>query len=80
MSDGKNAEEQMNHRMWIMAFVVCLLAGGWAGFALSYQTGIQPGYFEKQEAPAYGVSEDKPMGSEFGKEYQEYFRKLYEEE
>lgn len=65
---------------WIAALVISLLVGASAGFGLSYQTGIQPGYFEKQEAPAYGVSDDKPMGSEFGKEYQQYFKELYEKE
>ncbi len=65
---------------WMIAIVIALLAGASAGFGLSYRTGIQPGYFEKQEAPAYGVGDDKPMGSEFGKEYQEFFEKLYEKE
>ncbi len=65
---------------WIAALVLALLLGAAAGFRLSGQTGIQPGYFEKQEAPAYGVSEDKPMGSDFGKEYEDYFKKLYKEE
>lgn len=65
---------------WILALVIALLLAGAAGFRSSYATGIQPGYFEKQEAPAYGVSEEKPMGSEFGKEYQEYFKNLYKEE
>ena len=63
---------------WIAAIVISALAGSGAGLGLSSRTGIQPGYFEKQEAPAYGVSDDKPMGSEFGKEYQQYFEKLYE--
>jgi hypothetical protein len=70
----------MKIKVLMMAFVICLLAGAFAGFGLSYQTGIQPGYFEKQEAPAYGVADDKPMGSELGQEYQEYFQKLYEKE
>lgn len=65
---------------WIVAFALALLLGAAAGFGSSYRTGIQPGYFEKQEAPAYGVSEEKPMGSQFGKEYEEYFKKLYQEE
>ena len=65
---------------WIAALVTALLLGAVAGFGSSFQTGIQPGYFEKQEAPAYGVAEDKPLGSDFGKEYEEYFRKLYQKE
>ncbi len=65
---------------WIAALLIALLLGATAGFGASYRTGIQPGYFEKQEAPAYGVADDKPMGSEFGKEYEDYFEKLYQEE
>jgi hypothetical protein len=65
---------------WIAAALLALLLSAAAGFGSSFRTGIQPGYFEKQEAPAYGVSEDKPMGSDFGKEYEDYFKKLYQEE
>ncbi len=65
---------------WIIAALLALLLGAAAGFGSSNRTGIQPGYFEKQEAPAYGVSEDQPMGSDFGKQYEDYFKKLYEED
>lgn len=65
---------------WTAVLVFALILGVGAGFRLSNASGIQPGYFEKQEAPAYGVSDDKPMGSEFGKEYEEYFKKLYKED
>jgi hypothetical protein len=75
----RQAEEQMDSK-WIAALVLALIFGAAAGFGSSFQTGIQPGYFEKQEAPAYGVSEEKPMGSDFGKEYEEYFKKLYQQE
>lgn len=65
---------------WIGALLFTLILGATAGFRLSSQSGIQPGYFEKQEAPAYGVSEDKPMGSEFGKDYEKYLKELYKKE
>lgn len=65
---------------WIGALLLALLLGVTAGFRFSGRTPIQPGYFEKQEAPAYGVSEDKPLGSEFGKEYEEYVKKLYKQD
>ncbi len=65
---------------WYIVLVIAIVLAATAGFRSSYQTGIQPGYFEKQEAPAYGVSDDKPMGSEFGKKYEDYFKKLYKEE
>ena len=50
------------------------------GFRTSNASGIQPGYFEKQEAPAYGVSEEKALGSDLGKEYEQHFKELYREE
>jgi hypothetical protein len=63
----------------IAVLVLSLLASAAAGYEVSSRGGIQPGYFEKQEAPAYGVSKDKPIGSELGKQYEDHFRKLYEE-
>jgi len=50
------------------------------GFRMSNASGIQPGYFEKQEAPAYGVSEEKALGSDLGKEFEEHFKDLYKEQ
>ncbi len=63
----------------IAVLAAAMLLAGVVGFRSSRHTGIQPGYFEKQEAPAYGVSKDKPMGSGMGKDVEEYFRKLYHE-
>ena len=67
---------QKNH---IAIFVTAFAAGAALGFGMSDATGIQPGYFEKQEAPAYGVSEVKALGSDLGKEYEEHFKRLYKE-
>lgn len=64
---------------WIAIFVAAFAVGALLGFGMSDATGIQPGYFEKQEAPAYGVSEVKALGADFGKEYEEHFKKLYKE-
>jgi len=61
--------------MYVTAFAV----GALLGFGMSDMSGIQPGYFEKQEAPAYGVSEVKALGSDFGKQYEEHFKNLYKE-
>jgi hypothetical protein len=72
--------EDLMDTKWIAAVIIAVLLGATAGFSSSFRTGIQPGYFEKQEAPAYGVSEDRPLGSDFGKEYEEYFKKLYQDE
>lgn len=66
-------------RKQVAVLVAALLLSALAGFTTSSGGGIQPGYFEKQEAPAYGVSSEKPMGSELGKEYEEHFKQLYDE-
>lgn len=62
---------------WIAGLVIALLLGAAAGFGSSFQTGIQPGYFEKQEAPAYGVAVQKALGADFGKEFEDHFKELY---
>lgn len=63
----------------IAVLAAAMLAAGALGFRNSRHTGIQPGYFEKQEAPAYGVSRDKPLGAGMGKDVQDYFEKLYDQ-
>jgi len=65
---------------YVVIILIGLVLGGLLGFSASYRTGIQPGYFEKQEAPAYGASEDKAIGSELGKEYEQHFKDLYKED
>jgi hypothetical protein len=65
---------------WIALIVVLLILGVALGYNVSDSTGIQPGYFEKQEAPAYGVSVEKAIGSDLGKEYEERFKEMYGEE
>ena len=67
------------HKNRIAMFVAAFAVGALLGFKMSDVSGIQPGYFEKQEAPAYGVSEVKALGADFGKEYEEHFKKLYKE-
>ena len=51
---------------YIVIILISLVLGSLLGFSASYRTGIQPGYFEKQEAPTWR-SEDKAIGSELGK-------------
>ena len=72
--------EIVMRKHWIAMYVTAFAAGALLGFGVSDRSGIQPGYFEKQEAPAYGVSETKALGADFGKEYEEHFKKLYQEE
>ncbi len=62
----------------ITLLALALVLSAVAGFRTSRRGGIQPGYFEKQEAPAYGVSKDRPLGSELGKAYEEYLKRLYD--
>jgi len=69
----------MTSRYRIAMFVTAFAVGAMLGFGASDRSGIQPGYFEKQEAPAYGVSEVKALGSDLGKEYEEHFKRLYQE-
>lgn len=67
-------------KKWIAVLVGIFIVGCLLGFKTSYGIPIQPGYFEKQEAPAYGVSEDKALGSEFGKEFEKHYKELYKDE
>jgi len=67
-------------KKWFVVIIVIFMFGALLGFRTSYSIPIQPGYFEKQEAPAYGVSADKAIGSEFGKEYEEHYKDLYKAE
>ncbi len=69
----------MDKRMFILLLVLMILAFLF-GFRRSYLSGIQPGYFEKPEAPAYGVGGGEPLGAELGEEFQKYLKELYEEE
>jgi hypothetical protein len=67
-------------KKWFALIVILLILGAALGYKVSDSTGIQPGYFEKQEAPAYGVSAEKAIGSDLGKKFEEHFKDLYKEE
>ncbi|GAB4388968.1 MAG: hypothetical protein Kow0025_11450 [Thermodesulfovibrionales bacterium] len=68
----------MNSR-WLLLSVVMLAMMFSVGFMVSHSSGIQPGYFEKAEAPAYGVGGgDDSLGAEIGKEAADYYKKLLE--
>ncbi len=69
----------MDRRLLILMIIV-LITAFMFGFISSYSTGIQPGYFEKAEAPAYGVGGGETLGSGMDEEYQEYLKTLYGEE
>ncbi|MGD2079782.1 MAG: hypothetical protein PVJ36_01455 [Nitrospirota bacterium] len=69
----------MNSRLLAVA-VVALVLIFMVGFRVSYSSGIQPGYFEKQEAPAYGVGGGEGLGADLGEEAEKFYQQLYEEE
>jgi hypothetical protein len=69
----------MNTRLLIAIVVVLTLFTAF-GFWSSYVDGIQPGYFEKQEAPAYGVGGGEGFGADLGEDVEEFYKDLYAEE
>ncbi len=69
----------MDKRILILAIVI-LITAFMFGFINSYSTGIQPGYFEKAEAPAYGVGGGETLGAGMDEEFQEHLKKLYSED
>ena len=48
------------------------------GYGISNNSGIQAGYFEKAEAPAYGVGGGETIGAGLGEDFQAHFQNLYE--
>jgi hypothetical protein len=68
----------MDKRILILMVIVLIMAFVF-GYVNSYSTGIQPGYFEKAEAPAYGVGGGDTMGAGMDEEFQEHLKKLYED-
>lgn len=67
----------MDKRMIIITFL-CLILAFMYGYINSYSSGIQPGYFEKAEAPAYGVGGGGAF-SGMDEEFQKHLKTLYEE-
>jgi NADH:ubiquinone oxidoreductase subunit 3 (subunit A) len=68
----------MNSR-WLVLFIIIMVATFTMGFMISHSSGIQPGYFEKAEAPAYGVG-GETVGADVGKKAADYYKSLYQEE
>ena len=69
----------MDKRMIIITFL-CLILAFMYGYITSYSSGIQPGYFEKAEAPAYGVGGGDTLGAGMDEEFQKYLKELNLEE
>jgi hypothetical protein len=68
----------MNSRWTTVALIAGLIATFILGYRLSDRSGIQPGYFEKAEAPAYGVGGGEAIGAGLDEEFQDHFKDLYE--
>ena len=68
----------MDRRILILMIVVLIMAF-MIGYINSYTTGIQPGYFEKAEAPAYGVGGGESIGAGMDEEFQAHLKALYQE-
>lgn len=66
----------MDKRMIIISFL-CLILAFLYGYMNSYSTGIQPGYFEKAEAPAYGVGGGDVLGAGMDEKFQKHLKELY---
>ncbi len=60
--------------------MVALLVSFLLGFRVSYVSGIQPGYYEKKEAPAYGVGGGEGLGVDLDKEVEDFYKNLYKDD
>jgi len=69
----------MDRRMVILMLAILIMAFMF-GYINSYSSGIQPGYFEKAEAPAYGVGGGESLGAGMDEEFQEHLKTLYQED
>jgi hypothetical protein len=56
--------------------VVIFILMSIVGLRRSYVSGIQPGYFEKAEAPAYGVGGVEKAVEGIDEEFQKYYEDL----
>jgi hypothetical protein len=69
----------MDKRVLILTVLILIIAFVY-GFVNSYSSGIQPGYFEKAEAPAYGVGGGENLAAGMDEKFQEHLKQLYQEE
>ncbi len=69
----------MDKRMIILTIATAIITFLLA-FRASYTSGILPGYFEKAEAPAYGVGGGEILGKGMDEEFQKYLKELNLEE
>lgn len=68
----------MSGRLLTIILFAGLVATFILGYGLSNRSGIQAGYFEKAEAPAYGVGGGDTIGAGLGEEFKAHFEDLYQ--
>lgn len=64
---------------WIALVAGILIMAFVFGYSTSDRSGMQPGYFEKAEAPAYGVGGGESFAKELGSDYEKHLKELYKE-
>lgn len=71
----------MRTALWVMIVVVATACAGLFGYAVSSQTGVEPGYFEAAEAGGYGAGPGGGGGGAEGmdQELQDYYKSLQTE-
>ena len=70
----------MQTTLWVMIVVVATVCASLLGYAVSSQTGVEPGYFEAAEAGGYGAGPGGGGGAEgIDQELQEYYKSLQTE-
>lgn len=71
----------MRTALWVMIVVVASVCAGLIGYAVSSQTGVEPGYFEAAETGGYGAGAGSGSAGTEGmdQELQEYYKSLQTE-
>ena len=65
----------MKTGIWVLLAAAILGISFFAGYKVSYATGVQVGYFEAAEAGGYGAPSDTVEGID--KQTQDYYKDLY---
>lgn len=67
----------MRTALWVMIVVVASVCASLLGYAISSQTGVEPGYFEAAEAGGYGAGAGEGAGvQDLDPELQKYYESL----
>ncbi len=69
----------MRTRLWVLTVAAAGTTAFLIGYAISSQTGIEPGYFEAAETGGYGAPSKESGAQDLESELQEYYRDLRKE-